>query len=71
MSVLFLAHAALLDLSSSSRTNLYAPDTQNSAPCLNKKYSLIQIRVLGKVMRLILKEITRANHFVLNRVFIK
>ena len=41
MSFVFFAHAALLGPSCSSRTNLYAPDTQNLAPCLDKNYSLI------------------------------
>ena len=65
MSVVFSAHAALLGSSCSSRTNMYAPDTQNLVPCLDKKYSLIMIKYSKKARRLILKEITRSNPFVL------
>ncbi len=41
MSFVFFAHAALLGFSCSSRTDVYAPGTQNLAPCLDKKYWLI------------------------------
>jgi len=41
MSFVFFVHAALLGSSCSSRTDVYAPGTQNLVPCLDKKYSLI------------------------------
>ncbi len=41
MSFVFFAHAALLGSSRSSRTDVYAPGTQNLVPCLDKKYWLI------------------------------
>jgi len=94
MSVVFFAHVALLGSSCSLRTNLYAANTQNFAPCLNKKYSLIKSNIssfltifrcgtfldayiliicsASKVaLRLILKEITRSNADVINRVVTK
>lgn len=61
MSYVFFTHAALLGSSCSSRTNLYAADTQNLVPCLDKNYLLIKFNVLDKLRRLILKEITRSN----------
>ena len=68
MSVLFFAHATLLNASRSSRTNLYAPDTQHLAPCLNKNYSLIMINAFKKALRRILKKNTCSNRFVFNRL---
>ena len=65
MSILFSAHAALLNSSCSSRTNLYAPDTQNLVPCLNKKYSLIGVVALEKLLYRVLKENTCSNPIVL------
>ena len=65
MSYVFFAHAALFGSSCSSRTNLYAADTQNLTPCLNKNYLLIKFNVLNKARRLILKEITCSNPSVL------
>jgi hypothetical protein len=65
MSFVFFAHAALFDSSCSSRTNLYAPDTQNLTPCMDKSYSLIKFNVLNKALRRVLKEITCSNPFVL------
>jgi len=44
MSFVFFAHAALLGSSCSSRTDVYAPGTQNLVPCLDKKYWLIRKR---------------------------
>ncbi len=44
MSIVFFAHAALLGSSCSSRTDVYAPGTQNLVPCLDKKYWLIRKR---------------------------
>jgi|LWDU01.1.fsa_nt_gi hypothetical protein len=69
MSFVFFAHAALFGSSCSSRTNMYAADTQNLTPCLDKNYSLIMKINMKKTVRLILEEITRSNLCAINLRF--